>query len=134
VSLEVFHRDAGRPNAARTVEIRPVSRQGDDVGRVLACDACRAPITTDAERIEVDGAHGHAFANPAGYVFEIGCFAAAPGCVVHGEPTQEDTWFAGFAWSYADCAACRQHLGWCYQRTDVRFFGLILRRLVENEP
>jgi hypothetical protein len=88
--------------------------------RVAREDAC----------IDVGGAHRHSFVNPAGVTFEIGCFREAPGCMVEGEPTTELTWFAGFAWSYALCANCRAHLGWCYEGEGARFFGLILARLV----
>jgi hypothetical protein len=105
--------------------------------RPIRCARCDAEITDEEARISVDGAHGHCFANPAGYVFEIGCFARAPGTEVRGEPTREFSWFRGFAWSYAHCRACDAHLGWAYEgKIDgnaPRFFGLILDRLRPDE-
>ena len=81
----------------------------------------------DAERRQ--GAHAHCFVNPHGQVFEIGCFARAPGCRALGPATTDWTWFPGWAWQVALCAACGRHLGWCYRRQGGRFFGLILDRL-----
>jgi hypothetical protein len=97
----------------------------------LFCATCRARVTTEEARIEVGGAHRHSFTNPGGWTYEIGCFAAADGCRVFGQPTLADTWFAGFEWSYATCANCDEHLGWCYEGPAAphRFFGLILARL-----
>jgi hypothetical protein len=64
----------------------------------------------------------------------IGCFDAAPGCVARGAPSDEATWFAGYAWTCVACANCGEHLGWVYERAGAgaaRFFGLILIRLRE---
>lgn len=102
---------------------------GADAARRYWCAACRTVVTSEAAAIAVAGAHQHRFTNPAGLAFEIGCFSAAAGCRVDGEPTLEHTWFAGFAWSYASCANCGAHLGWCFDG-DGRFFGLIFARLV----
>jgi hypothetical protein len=99
-------------------------------GRLL-CLACGYPITSLRERITAGGAHEHTFANPGGYVFRIGCFGRAPGCVQAGQPTLEHTWFAGHTWRYALCGGCRAHLGWAFRGGQSGFFGLILDRLLE---
>ncbi|MGZ3428247.1 MAG: cereblon family protein [Polyangia bacterium] len=101
----------------------------DGSGRHYHCAACTTRVAREAAAIEVGGAHRHRFVNPAGVEFELGCFAEAA-CRVDGEPTLEFTWFAGCAWSFALCFNCRAHLGWCYEGDGVRFFGLILARLV----
>lgn len=99
--------------------------------RVL-CRACRQTITRSAERIPVDGAHRHTFANPHGLVFEIGCFASAPGCATAGPASAEFTWFAGHSWRLALCRGCRTHLGWRFATPGGHaFYGLILERLIE---
>ncbi|WP_428569099.1 MAG: cereblon family protein [Solidesulfovibrio sp. DCME] len=99
----------------------------------MRCAACLAPITEERQRIAVAGAHVHVFANPLGAIFEIGCFAAAPGVGLVGEASAAFTWFAGTAWQVAVCAACGEHLGWRYARPDGGFFfGLILDRLVSG--
>ena len=59
----------------------------------LRCAACRAEITTRSAQITVAGQFEHHFFNPAGLVFLIGCFAAAPGCHVVGPASTE---FLGF--------------------------------------
>jgi hypothetical protein len=78
----------------------------------------------------VSGSHRHVFANPYGFVFEIGCFSDAPGAAGRGPVATAFSWFAGTAWQAAVCAACGRHLGWRYDRGDSHFFfGLILDRL-----
>jgi hypothetical protein len=113
--------DAARP-ARDAVDTPPARRYW--------CAACTTRVTDEDAATERAGAHRHSFVNPAGEAFEIACFADAPGCVVSGEPTLEATWFTGCAWSYATCANCRAHLGWCYEGDGARFFGLVCNRLV----
>jgi hypothetical protein len=108
--------------------------------RAIACAACLATITAIEHRLAVHGSHEHRFVNPAGLLFHIGCFAEAIGCRIAGPDSLEYPWFPGFAWRYASCAGCGQHLGWHF-RDDARssksvemkpsFFGLILDRLVQ---
>ncbi len=84
--------------------------------------------------ITIQGQHSHTFTNPAGILYTIGCFSKADGCIVHGMPTTEFTWFEGFRWSIALCGGCLIHLGWFYQSGSEAFFGMILDRLVESAP
>jgi hypothetical protein len=103
-------------------------------GRRIVCAACGHPITTEPQRIEMNGCHEHRCVNPDGVIFHIGCFQRAPGCVTHGVPTTEFTWFPGFAWNFALCSGCSTLLGWAYHAVDApAFFGLILDRLA-SEP
>ncbi len=95
----------------------------------LHCRLCGYHITSDAERISVHGSHDHAFLNPLGLLFHIGCFSGAPGCLDVGESTDEYTWFPGYSWCFALCARCRAHLGWRYRSGAHAFWGLILDRL-----
>jgi hypothetical protein len=71
--------------------------------------------------------------NPGGFLFHIGCFAEAVGCVVVGPDSLEYPWFAGFAWRCAHCGGCGAQLGWHFRNDDhtTGFFGLVLDRLVE---
>lgn len=97
----------------------------------IVCRACGSVVTSRSEKISVGGAHCHTFFNPAGIVFELGCFRKAPGCRVTGGATAEFTWFAGFVWRFVLCSHCRAHLGWFFEGRDSTFFGLILTSLQE---
>jgi hypothetical protein len=85
----------------------------------------------------IHGAHEHRFMNPAGVLFHIGCFAPAMGCTIVGPDSLEYPWFPGFAWRYAMCGSCGQHLGWHFRQRGEdehdAFFGLILDRLRQAE-
>lgn len=98
----------------------------------LYCGRCEVEITTEDARVVRGGAHQHVFMNPEAYVYKVGCFAKAPGCVVTGRPTSYFSWFQGYAWSYALCKFCDQHLGWRYDGAAGSFFGLIVERLVSG--
>ena len=100
---------------------------------VLICASCAATITDPAARISRRGSHEHAFFNPYGIVYDIGCFAVAPGCTNVGEPSDDFSWFPGFSWQVTCCRACQTHLGWHFVGGGERFFGLILERLAEGE-
>ena len=96
----------------------------------LYCAVCRHTITQENHKISVQGKDEYTFFNPGGILFHIGCFQEAAGCVVQGVPTTEFSWFPGFSWQIAYCAACREHLGWLFSRDmGEYFFGLVLARL-----
>ena len=98
----------------------------------ILCRGCLYPITRAKERIAVNGAHRHTFANPHGIVFEIGCFKKASGCAAVGPASAEFTWFAGYRWRAGLCLACLTHLGWVFSAAGGDgFHGLILDRLIE---
>lgn len=100
--------------------------------RRLFCARCRHTITHQNQQIEANGAHTHAFINPHGLTFHIGCFRDAPGCTPLGAPTTEFTWFPGYAWRVADCAKCAVHLGWLFTSSSDAFYGLIVDRLTSE--
>lgn len=98
----------------------------------LYCRACGLRITGQDRRIAVNGSHAHTFFNPAGRVFEVGCFSQAPGCLVSPEASLDFTWFAGYAWRPAVCSGCAVHLGWLFEKGDAEFFSLILPSLTDR--
>jgi len=113
----------------REAEVAEKSLEG------VLCAACGHTVTDDRQRMHRRGRFAHTFKNPAGIVFRIGCYAAAPGCLVRGLPTEEHTWFTGFLWNFALCGGCRCHLGWFFQSGERdAFYGLILDRLIHREP
>jgi hypothetical protein len=108
------------------------SRLAEDDRRALFCRTCGQPVARHRDRIEVNGAHIHAVFNPMGILFEVGCFAQAPGCRFEGEFTSKFTWFPGHAWRFAFCRQCGVHLGWEYREETNSFAGLIMTELRES--
>ena len=100
--------------------------------RGLFCAACLGFITEPALSLEIGGAHLHTCTNPARLTFTIGCYSDAPGCRRSGRPIAEFTWFEGYCWRLALCAACGRHLGWHFRGSRDSFFGLIVRQLLEK--
>ncbi|MDQ4098040.1 MAG: cereblon family protein [Actinomycetota bacterium] len=103
-----------------------VEREPDDRVR---CAQCRAVVTRGALAVERGGAHEHTFRNPAGYSWRIRCFRDASGCTSTGVFTREATWFAGYEWCLAVCAACTRHLGWWFVGSGPSFVALIAPRI-----
>lgn len=107
-----------------------VTEQSEEPDAIL-CGNCFQTITNISERMTVQGAHQHAFANPQGVIFEIGCYRRADGCRYSGIPTSEWSWFRGFSWRFAICGKCLLQVGWFFSsKSDVGFNGLIINRLV----
>ncbi len=101
--------------------------------RAILCMACKNKICACSSGMEVNGRHQHTFYNPEGVIYHIGCFASAPGCIIHGKPTLHFTWFEGYRWNFALCGNCGTHLGWHYRADGgSKFFGLIFNKLAEG--
>ncbi len=96
---------------------------------VILCKQCGHSITETRNKTGVNDSHMHTFFNPAGFIYEIGCFSEAPGCWIHGPASKEFAWFAGFSWRLALCDNCTTHLGWFFASKSSTFFGLILKKL-----
>ena len=100
--------------------------------RKLVCSTCSHVVTAADKRIQVNNSHKHTFFNPAGIVYELGCFSDAPGCMAIGERSREFSWFAGASWQVVLCGNCQSHLGWLFRTADSTFYGLILAQLLEE--
>jgi len=111
------------------------TRDTDDSDKkeFLCCIKCQYPITRNRDRIQINEQHQHVFANPHGYIFQIGCFAQAPGCVIAGEETSYFSWFPGYTWRFALCGQCLTLLGWAFRSHDSQFLGLILDKLAYSQ-
>jgi len=120
-------------SAKAVVKQREKEKEPEGADRIL-CRVCRQWITAVSERIEMNGAHQHTCANPAGYMYTIGCFRRATGCLYVGPPTAEWSWFPGYAWSIAACGNCGSHLGWLFTASDSAVFhGFIVDRLAMEQ-
>jgi hypothetical protein len=102
--------------------------------RWARCAACRERVAPESARIDVAGAHEHAFVNPSGLRFVVVCFATAPGAVPEGERSTVWTWFPGYAWQISLCRACRAHVGWSFHApSGAAFWGLVRDRLIRDD-
>jgi hypothetical protein len=123
----------GQPATEKDQQVKPKIDDDSDEKRALCCAECRHPITRQRDRTEKNGQHHHVFANPHGYMYQIGCFAQAPGCLTTGGETSYFSWFPGYTWQIAICGNCLTLLGWAFRGTDNQFFGLIVDKLVESD-
>lgn len=98
----------------------------------LLCRLCGEVITSENNRVSINGAHINTRQNPSNVTFTFACFDTAPGCRAWGSATQEHTWFPGYYWQIALCAGCGEHLGWSFKNSS-RFYGLIIERLTDND-
>ena len=114
---------------ARPVAPAPADERRTASEQAIVCAACGHEITSERERIRILESHEHRFMNPAGFLFRIGCFARADGCLPVGAPSEEYPWFPGYDWRIALCAGCGEHLGWLFHSGERSFFGLCLDRL-----
>lgn len=106
---------------------------GEGRDKKLVCAGCGTVITDQDQRMTVDSKHHHTFFNPAGLVYELGCFRWAPGCLPVGESSAEFSWFAGHVWRVGVCSGCLAHIGWLFESGESSFFGLIVSRLIEAD-
>ena len=115
--------------------LQPIEDQEEKIvpEAVIVCRQCRNHITDESQRISIDGAHRHTFANPHGHVYDIACFGSAMGCYRAGPPSSEFAWFKNYSWQVLICAGCETHLGWVFISSEGHFFfGLIIDRLVSS--
>ena len=131
--LCLLQKERGQADVESGEETRSAAEEGRSQGRRLLCALCGFPITAVDLRIRIQGSHVHTFANPHGYVYRIGCFLAAPGCLVDPRETTDFTWFTGYAWSVEVCGRCYTHMGWHFRSGVSGFHGLVLDRLAEEK-
>lgn len=124
--LSLFERSSSK-KFERQVSIK--RKTTPDTAKSVRCAACGHTVTSDAERIAVDGAHTHTFSNPHGFIYTIVCYRDAPGCTYTGAETEQWTWFPGYSWQIALCAGCKTHLGWIFRQAGDSFHGLVRDRL-----
>ena len=131
LAIELLKQGEKLKDAAEVVKKTKTQHSGDfEKANFLCCRECKYPITQEANRININERHQHVFANPHGYVFNIGCFSQAPGCINYGEATSFFSWFPGYSWQIVLCRQCTTLLGWFFQSNDAIFWGLILDRLI----
>ena len=107
-----------------------IRESDDEDSRPIRCRQCLEEITRQAYQVAVQGAHRHTFANPAGIVFDIGCYGIVTGITHTGPETDEFAWFRGYRWTIVLCRRCLVHLGWRFSALHRNtFYALIIDRL-----
>lgn len=129
VAQMVFRERGDKPATGSSILADDQAEHEEKAERVLLCKQCDAGIAKEKDRASRAGKHLHTFFNPAGIVYEIGCFSRASGCYVDGPLSNEFSWFADYSWQISFCGACSKHLGWFFSSGDDTFFGLIVNRL-----
>ncbi len=127
-----FREKSEIPDAVLSILTKNDEEDEKKVEKVMRCKQCDAAITRVKDRISRAEKHLHTFFNPAGIVYEIGCFRRAPGCNVDGQRSTDFSWFADYSWQISFCASCSKHLGWFFSGGDDSFFGLVVDRLRES--
>lgn len=104
----------------------------------IRCRACRQPISSEDQVFAPPGSNAvAAYANLFGQLREVVALRRAEGLIFGAEASTELTWFSGYAWRVAGCAACRAHLGWRYEATlsalePEVFFGLLTSAILRG--
>ena len=129
-----FLEDSSRAKvgAAKDANTADSKQETGESHQRLLCARCEFVITTSDARMAINDQHEHSCVNPHGFVFRIGCFARAPGCVGIGRAESYWSWFPGYSWQLVLCRACHAHLGWHFRAGGTGgtgFHGLILDRL-----
>ena len=126
-------RDDPQSKGGTTTKTSVSEKKKTEKEKYIRCNQCLQPVALPSSRISINGSHAHTFANPNGYVYEIGCFRSVMGCGYLGPSSDEFTWFKGYKWKVAYCERCHAHMGWLFISSNEAFSfgGLILDNLTE---
>ncbi|KAK8547394.1 hypothetical protein V6N13_098104 [Hibiscus sabdariffa] len=81
----------------------------------IRCKICQTIIARRSDMLVMssDGPLG-AYVNAHGYVHEVMTFRKAYGLALRSQPTEEYSWFPGYAWTITNCASCETLMGWLF--------------------
>lgn len=103
-----------------------------DQDGVLQCLRCSSVISDSDQLLHrTDEGCSGLFVNSHGWIHDMITTSQVKleSVSFSGVPTEEFTWFKGYAWQIFNCRRCGSHLGWRYSTKDVskvpsHFFGL----------
>ncbi|XP_044979326.1 protein cereblon-like isoform X1 [Hordeum vulgare subsp. vulgare] len=112
------------PVRQKLLEINGVSyRLRKEIQLLKACDLikcgyCKSEIAkhSDVVVMSSDGPLG-TYVNNHGYVHATITVNNATGLDIEGDPTEEHSWFPGYAWTIASCSSCDSNIGWLFTAT-----------------
>ena len=116
-------------------ETAPAGETAEQPDDALFCARCGHLVTRRRWAFSPAGGHERICANPAGRMFKVLSFLEAPGAADRGPPTEDATWFQGYAWNFALCRGCSTHLGWRYTGDlDPPLFWGLIKDLLVSQP
>jgi cereblon len=133
--FELLQEDAKkRRSALESPQHEPEEETGEE--RIFVCARCETEIASRRWLFAMRAAsYVQVFPNPYGHMKVIYTFRDAEALRVTGTPTTEFTWFEGYTWRIAYCAACNRHLGWLFEALGasepLQFYGLLKDELAE---
>ena len=109
----------------------------------IQCVECCTHLGYSGDHIETkhnqtnEFSYKHTRVNPYGYEHIFVTFKRANDTNLHkvSLPTSEHTWFTGYQWTILNCAGCKKHKGWFFEKTDNNsrdcggqsFYGLLTK-------
>jgi cereblon len=116
--LELLRADNTNIRLRRAIEYM----RKDTVNGLLACSVCGDKIGRKKDVFSLPGAEGvvGAYVNSHGVVHQtvtLREITPQTMIVLQGRPTEQDSWFPGFAWTIVCCGRCYNHLGWRFTIT-----------------
>ena len=134
--IELLQEDAKKKASAVESPLEEPHKEPEEE-HVFVCRRCETEISSRRHLFAMRAAcYVQVFPNPYGHMKVIYTLRDARGVQVAGGPTDEFTWFHGYTWRIAYCAACSNHLGWFFEAIDESeppvFYGLLKDELVER--
>lgn len=103
---------------------------------ILCCRECDLEVANknDVFSMSLEGPLA-AYVNPGGYVHETITVYKAKGLTLMGDPSTENSWFPGYAWTIIKCSRCGAHMGWRFtaakrKLSPQKFWGLCRASLI----
>uniref|UniRef100_A0ACD5W3E1 Uncharacterized protein n=1 Tax=Avena sativa TaxID=4498 RepID=A0ACD5W3E1_AVESA len=105
---------------------------------LIRCKNCLALIARRSDKVVMssDDPVG-AYVKPYDSAQEVIAVHNASGLALHGNPSKDHSWFPGYTWTIALCAACESNIGWLF-RADKRnllpksFWGIRSSRISDD--
>ncbi|GAB1601965.1 protein cereblon-like isoform X1 [Argonauta hians] len=103
---------------------------------ILCCRKCDLEVANknDVFSMSLEGPLA-AYVNPGGHVHETVTVYKAKGLTLIGQPSTENSWFPGYAWTIINCSQCGSHMGWRFtaakrKLAPQKFWGLCRASLI----